>query len=105
MADTLKRIFGPSNIPAGANTLFTGTASHVYTIKSITILNPTARAISVKLGMNGITDDKLFLPWVEIAAGGMGEYHGLKVMSGTETIQANATLSGLTISVSGLDQG
>lgn len=105
MADTLKRIAGPVNIPSGTNTLFTGTTAHIYTFKHMTILNNTAGAISVKLGVNGVTDALLFLPYATIEAGGMAEFNGLLITSGTETIQANASASGLTFTASGLDQG
>lgn len=105
MADTLKRIVGPANIPSGTNTLFTGTTAHTYTFKHMTIVNNTAGAITVKLGVGGVADSNLFLPSATIDAGGMAEFNGLLITSGTETIQANASATGLTFTASGLDQG
>lgn len=104
MADVLSRILGPSNIGSGTNTLFTGTAAHTYTIKHIRIVNNTAAAITLKLGIGGVADANLLLPVTSIDAGGWGEFDGLIVMSGTETLQSNASATGMTITVSGLDQ-
>lgn len=105
MADTLTRIFGPVNIASGTSTLFTGVTGHIYTFKHFVIVNNTGAAISVKLGIGGVTDALLILPYTSIDAGGMAEGDGLWITSGTETIQANAGSTGLTITASGLDQG
>jgi len=103
-SNTLSRIVGPVNIASGTSTIFTGTASHVYTIKSIRIVNNTAGAITVKLGIGGVTDALLLVPPASIDAGGWAEFDGLLVLTGTETLQANASATGTTITVSGLDQ-
>ena len=105
MADTLSRIAGPSNIPSGTNTLFTGLANHVYTIKKILIVNNTGSARTIKLGINVSTDDHLILPTVSIDAGGWAEFDGMEVLTGAETIQAVADGTGMTFSMAGLDQG
>ena len=105
MADILKRLLGPVNIANGVSTLFTGTVAHVYTIKNITLVNNGAVAISVRLGIGGVADANLILPAVTIGPGESGQFDGLLVMTGVETLQANASATGLTITVSGLDQG
>jgi len=104
MTDTLKRITGPANIANGTSTLFTGTAAHTYTIKSMEIVNNSAGAITIKLGIGGVADANLILPTVSIDAGGKAEYDGLLVLTGTETIQAVASATGMTFTASGLDQ-
>jgi len=104
MADTLSRIVGPVNLASGTSTVFTGTAAHTYTIRSIRIVNNTAAAVTVKLGIGGVTDALLILPPTSIDAGGWTEFDGVLVMSGTETLQANTTATGTTITVAGLDQ-
>lgn len=104
MADILSRIVGPVNVASGTSTLFTGTAAHTYSIKSIRIVNNTAAAITIKLGIGGVADANLILPPEPIDAGGFAEWDGLLTMTGTETLQANASASGMTITVSGLDQ-
>lgn len=105
MADTLKRIVGPVNIGNGTSTLFTGTAAHVYTIRSMLIVNNSAGAITVKIGIGGVTDALLILEAVSIDAHGKAEFDGVLVLTGAETIQANTTATGLTFTASGLDQG
>jgi hypothetical protein len=109
MADTLKRIVGPANVGSGTTTLFTGTAAHVYTIKGMTLVNPTGAAIVVKMGVQAtagtLNDADLILPSCTIDPGGMAEWDGLLVLTGTEVIRANASASGLTFTASGLDQG
>lgn len=105
MADTLKRLAGPTNIASGTSTLFTGTADHTYTIKMMRIVNPTAAAITVKLGIGGVTDGQLILPATSIDPGGWGESDDFVILSGAETLQANASATGLTFTMFGLDQG
>jgi hypothetical protein len=105
MADVLERIFGPTNVGNGTNTIFTGTGGHTYTIKHITIINNTAAAITVKAGIGGVTDALLTIAPISIPPnGGSLEWDGVLVLSGTETFQTNASATGCTISASGLDQ-
>lgn len=109
MADTLKRVFGPANIASGYSAVFTGTAAHVYTIKNIVIVNPTSAAITVKLAIEATSgsqaDSELILPTATIDAGGMAEFDGLCILTGTEVLTATASATGLTITAHGLDQG
>lgn len=104
MADTLSRISGPANIANGSSTVFTGTGGHVYTIKEIRIVNNTAAAITVKLGIGGVTDALLIMPTVSVPAGGILRHPCFVVLSGTETLQATASATGSTLTLSGLDQ-
>jgi hypothetical protein len=105
MADTLSRIVGPVNIASGTSTIFTGTTAHVYTIKQMTIVNATAGAITVKLGIGGVTDALLIMPTSTIDAGGFAEWEGMRVLTGTQTLQALTSATGLTFTMDGLDQG
>ena len=109
MADTLSRIVGPANIGSGTSTLFTGTSAHVYTFKHMTVVNPTAAAVTVKMGIQAtagtLDDDELFLPTATIDAGGIAEWDGTMVLTGTEVVRAVASATGLTFTASGLDQG
>jgi hypothetical protein len=104
MADTLSRLSGPANVGSGTTTVFTGTAGHTYTIKTILIENNSAGSITVKLGIGGVTDSSLILRAIAIGAGEEVVFNGLLVLAGTETIQANTSGSGLTITIAGLDQ-
>jgi hypothetical protein len=105
MSDILSRIVGPVAVASGTSTLFTGTAAHTYSIKSIRIVNTDAsNAKTITLGIGGVAAGNQILPAITIDAGGWAEWDGLISMSGTETLQANASATGLTITVSGLDQ-
>jgi hypothetical protein len=104
MPDTLSRIVGPVNIANGDSTVFTGTAAHRYTLKHIRLVNTTGASITVKLGIGGIAAANLILPATPIDAGGFAEFDGLLILVGTETLQANASATGVTITVAGLDQ-
>lgn len=104
MADILSRIVGPANLANGTSTVFTGTAAHTYTIKHISLVNTTAAAITITLGIGGVAAANQILPATSIDAGGSAEFDGLLILTGTETLQANASATGVTITVSGLDQ-
>jgi hypothetical protein len=104
MTDTLSRILGPVAIPSGATTVFTGTIAHIYTVRNITIGNTSGSDIDLKLGINGLADADLFLPLTPVEAGGRAEFSGLLVLEGTDTLEADASGNGLTITISGLDQ-
>lgn len=104
MPNVMSRIVGPANLASGTSTVFTGTTAHTYSLREIRILNNGATAITVKLGVGGVTDALLVLPATAIQPGQLLRESGLVVLSGTETLQANTSASGLTITVSALDQ-
>ena len=108
MGDLLSRINGPENIGNGNTDVFTGTGGHTYTIRNTRIINNTAAAITVKLGIGAtgaVADTELILGPVSIpASGGLLNHDCFIVMSGTENLKANATATGTTITISGLDQ-
>lgn len=105
MANTMSRIVGPVNVASGTSTIFTGTGGHTYSFRSIRIVNNSAGVLTVKLGIGGVTDALLILPVLSIQPGQFFVDSGLVILSGTETLQANASATGLTITVCGLDQG
>lgn len=105
MTDTLSRVIGPVNVGSGSSTIFTGTTGHVYTLKKFKIVNNTAAAIQIKLGIGGTADANLITPNMTIAAGGFALGEEIEVLTGVETLQAVTSASGLTFSASGLDQG
>jgi hypothetical protein len=103
--NVLKRIVGPANMSSGTSTIFTGTGSHRYTIKNIRVVNNTAGAITFKLGIGGVTDALLIGAAITLAAGDtFVDDTNMVVLEGTETIQANTSATGLTVTISALDQ-
>lgn len=104
MPEVTSRLMGPANVASGTSTLFTGTTAHVYAIRAIRFANNGTAAITVKVGIGGVTDALLIIPAISIPPGSYYEDTGLVVIAGTETIQANASASGLTATIIGLDQ-
>ena len=104
MADTLSRIVGPVNMGNGTTTIFTGTAAHRYSFRGIRVVNNSAGSITFKLGIGGVTDALLIVHEVALASKATYYDSDLVVLSGTETLQANTSATGLTITVSGVDQ-
>lgn len=104
-ANKLSRLAGPANAASGTSTLFTGSASHIYTIKNIRVVNNTAGSITFKIGIGGVTDALLIVAAITLAAGDTYvDDTNMVVMAGAETLQINTTATGLTVTVSGLDQ-
>lgn len=104
MGNLLERIAGPQAVAAGASVLFTGIAGHRYTIRNIELVSTALVPVTVKLGINGVADGDLLLPAAPIDAGGMAVFGGVFVLTGTDTLEADADQTGLTISIHGLDQ-
>jgi hypothetical protein len=104
VANLFSRLAGPANIANGTSTIFTGTAAHTYLIRSILIVNNTSAKVTVKIGIGGVTDALLVSPPLAIPTKGWVEWKPLLVLSGAETIQANATATGTTVTISGVDK-
>jgi hypothetical protein len=104
VASALARLAGPANIPSGTSTVFTGTAGHTYAIGRILIVNNTGSSKTIKVGIGGVTDDLLLSPTLSVPQKGVLALKGLVVLAGAETLQVNASATGMTITVFGLDQ-
>jgi hypothetical protein len=102
--DVLLRLAGPANVANGTATAMTVPASHRYTIKHMALVNNTAGAITYKIGIGGVTDALLISPAVTLQAGEYANWDGLVTLAAAETLQTNATATGGTLTVSGLDQ-
>lgn len=107
MADALKRLFGPANLASGLSTVYTGVAAHTATIKTMTIVNTTAAAISVALFIKSTSASTAaadeILPSAVIEAGGFAMCDSPQMISGVEYLLAVASATGLTITGHGLD--
>jgi len=105
MADLLKRLLGPVAIANGTSTLLTVTAAHTYTIKNIRVVNTDAsNTRTLVLGIGGVAAANQIVPTLSLGPGESAEFDGLLVLAAGETLQANASGTGLTITASGLDQ-
>ena len=104
MADTLARIVGPANMANGISTVFTGSANHVYSFRGIRVVNDSGGSLTFKLGIGGVADANLITNEITLADKTMFQDNELVVLTGAETLQASTSGSGLTITVSGVDQ-
>ncbi len=103
MAVSLSRLFGPANIASGTSTVFTGTAAHTYVLRNLLVVNETSAKVTLKVGIGGVADANLVQPTTSIPSKGRIDFPVFIVMSGTETLQAVTSATGLTITGSGLD--
>jgi len=104
-ANVLSRIAGPSALASGTSTVFTGSASHIYTVKKIKIVNTdVSNSKTVQLFINGSATGNAVTPVMTIDAGGWAESDDFMILSGTDTLQATTSATGLTITVFALDQ-
>jgi hypothetical protein len=102
MADVLNRS-GPSALANGTSTFLTVTALHTYGIKSQRIVNNTASAVTIKIGIGGVADANLILPATIIPPNSVLHDDGFFVLLTGETLQVNTSGTGLELTVSYLD--
>lgn len=103
--DTLSRLAGPANLASGTSTVFTVPTGHTYTLKNITLVNTGVSDSTVSLGIGGTTAADLIGESLLLdASGGFAVFNGIITLNETETLQANASQSGITCTISGLDQ-
>lgn len=107
MADTLKRLIGPSQIAANTDTALTAVpAGKAWTILELTIVNTSANAVTFKLGIGGTSDAQLIDPAFSIDAGGKAEWSGKIMLAATEALHILASAANaLTVTAHGLEQG
>lgn len=98
------RLAGPANAASGTSTAFTGTTAHTYVIRSIFFANNTSGPITIKIGIGGVADSNLILAETVVQSKDTFVMTpDMLVLSGTETLQINASASGGTITVNGVD--
>lgn len=105
-SNVLSRIVGPSAAASGTSTLFTPTASHIYTIKKIKVVNTdTVNAKTFQLFIGGSAQANAVTPVYTVDAGGYAESDEFMVLAGVgDTLQITTSGTGLTVSVYALDQ-
>lgn len=103
MADTLKRLAGPSALGTTAATIYTTPASTTTSLRNIHVVNTSAGSLTLTMSVG--TDaagtriyDALTIPTKSALA-----WDGLIVLAATEVIQAFGSAAGLTITLSGVE--
>jgi hypothetical protein len=103
--EMLKRLAGPVAAAAGASTLITVPANHVYTIKKIKIVNTDpVNNKTFQLFINGAAAGDSITPVYTVDAGGSAESDEFIVLAAADTLRITTSATGLTVSVYGLDQ-
>lgn len=104
MAKTFERLVGPANIANGTSTVATVPALTKWILRGIRVVNNTAGSITFKLGIGGVTDPDLIVQEVTLLTKQAYQDNDLVVMEAGEDLEADASATGLTITVSGIEE-
>lgn len=106
MADSLKRLAGPTNLASGFNLVYSGSSAQTATLKTIGIVNSTTADMTVSLHVSASSAataaNEVILPTTTIEAGGFAMSTAPHMIQGVEYLNAIASASGMTITVHGL---
>lgn len=104
MADTLKRLAGPTLLPTGETTLYTVPGGTTATILSIHVGNNDSVARTLKLGIGADAAGTRFVPNTSIDPTESYDWDGKLVMAAGETLRATPSANNvLTATVSGVE--
>lgn len=106
MADTAKRLAGPTQPGTSNGTLYTVPASTTTIVRSIIACNTTASTAKISLAVNGsaVTAANCIWEEMEIPANGVADWSGFLVLAAAETLQAlQGTTNAITITISGVE--
>lgn len=104
MADTLKRLSGPTLLTAAAATLYTAPASTITSVRSIHIANESAATATCTISIGADGPGKRLFYQVPVYVGDVLDWAGLVVLAAGEALQAySGTASALTLTVSGIE--
>lgn len=104
MADTLKRLAGPDDIPNSSTDVYTVPSATTAAIRNIHIANTTASAATIRLSIGTIGVGTALLYDFSVPANGTYDWSGLIVMAATEVLKAQGgTNNALCLTVSGVE--
>lgn len=104
MADTLKRLSGPTLLTTSAVTQYTVPGSTTATVRSIHVANETGTAATFTLSLGTDGAGKRLFKDVSVPANGVLDWSGTVILAAAEVLQALAgTGSALTLTVSGVE--
>ncbi len=104
MADTAKRLSGPTLLTGAAVTQYTVPASTTAILRNIHVCNETGTAatFTMSIGTDG-AGKRLFMGY-SVAANDVLDWSGFEVLVAAEIIQAfSGTASALTLTISGVE--
>lgn len=104
MADTLKRLAGPSSLSNSAATVYTTPALTTTTIRDICVCNETGSAATFTLSIGADGSGKRLYYQVSIPANSTFQRTGNVVLAAAEVVQAySGTNAALTLTLSGVE--
>lgn len=104
MADTLKRLSGPTLLSNSAATQYTVPGSTVTTIREVHVANTTGSAATFFMSIGTDAAGTRLYSGLSIPANSVMKATGSTVLAATETIQAySGTNSALTLTISGVE--
>lgn len=95
------RLTDPTAAASGDNTLFTVDESQQWVIRRIKAVNNGTSKVTAKFGINASTDGSLILPTVSVPAKGLLDLPTTDILTDGESLIANCSATGLTITVYG----
>lgn len=102
MTDAAKRLAGPVAVTTSTATYYPVPASTSVIVRSIHVANTTASPVTLTLGIGGTTAALSLWNGFSIPANGALDWSGFLALAATETIQALASATGLTLTMSGV---
>lgn len=104
MADTLKRLAGPTQLTNSASTVYTTPALTTAVVRDITVANTTAGAVTFTLSVGADAAGTRLYSAVSIPANSTFQRTGNIVLAAGETLQAYASAnSSLTLTINGVE--
>ena len=104
MADTAKRLSGPTLLTAAAATQYTVPASTTAILRNIHVSNETAIAATFTMSIGTDAAGKRLFTAFTVGANDVLDWSGFIVLAAAEIIQAfSGTASALTLTISGVE--
>jgi hypothetical protein len=104
MADTAKRLSGPTLLTAAAVTQYTVPASTTAILRNVHVSNETATAATFTMSIGADAAGKRLFTAFPVAGNDVVDWSGFIVLAAAEIIQAfSGTASALTLTVSGVE--
>lgn len=104
MADTAKRVAGPTLLTGTAATVYTVPASTTATLRNIHVSNETAAAATLTMSIGTDAAGKRLFTAYTVAANDVVDWSGFMVLAAGEVLQAfSGTASALTLTVSAVE--
>ena len=104
MADTLKRLAGPSQLASSSTTVYTVPAATTTVLRNIRVVNTTAGAVTFTMSIGADAAGTRIYNAYSVAANDLYDWSGCIVLGAAETLRAYASAAtSLTLTVSGVE--